>query len=168
MFNSLSCSWELLNVIHRGCQAVYVAVTSIGSLKLNVHSLVFASHRDNSFLESDVSWTIFVEDCDNTFGVISLQKLFCGFIKQLDFEVLVWLPIIVVDNGDLNFTGTLMCLQRDQFVLRIVVMGSFSSAVYSFYPEREILFYLLLDGDGNELSRLRHRIPKMLEAYDLV
>ena len=93
-------------LVHRVClnHAADFAISSFGSLKNDVYFLVLFGNGYLSFYKSDDSWEVFIENRYPALGVITTKPLFLlsSGIVELNIEVEVWLPFVIVDDWNLN------------------------------------------------------------------
>ena len=88
----------------------------------------------------------------------------CDFIKQLDFEGLIRLPLGVINNSNLNLALFFFGVHCEQLVFLFIILTGLSGYINSAHPEGEILRGLLLNGDSDTLVALSHLISQVLEA----
>ncbi len=146
--------------------AANFSIATIGTHKHNWNHLILAFHFDLSLSKTDAAWLVVVLNRDHTFSVRTCNTMFL-FIDELDFEILIRLPALVILDLDLDLTLLLCRVHSDQLVFRNVVFACLSCAVDSAHPEGELVGDLLFNSDCDGSVRLRNLVSKMLEAHSL-
>ena len=126
--------------------------------------MVLASYFHLSFCEADTSGLVFIDNENLTLCVITWKACLCDFIEKLDFEGLIWLPLGVINNSNLNLALFFFGVHCEQLVFLFIILTGLSGYINSAHPEGEILRGLLLNGDSDTLVALSHLISQVLEA----
>ena len=85
---------------------------------------------DFLLFECKHTWLVIIENSDTGAGVFSNQAQISGWVNKLNIEVLIGFPVVIVDNFDRYFTLNLSILERQNLVDSLVVLSSFSVAIY--------------------------------------
>ena len=142
-------------------------IAAVRALQNDVNGLVLASYIHLSFFEADTSGLVFINNKHLTLCVITWKACLSNFVEQLDFEGLIWLPLGVINNSNLNLALFFFGMHRKQLIFFFIVLAGSSCHINSAYPEGEILRGLLFNGDSDTLVALSHFISQMLEADTL-
>ena len=142
-------------------------IATVRAFQNDVNGLVLASYIHLSFVEADTSGLVFVDNKHFTLCVITWKACLCDFIEKLDFEGLIWLPLGVIDNSNLNLALFFFGMHREQLIFLFIILTGFRCYINSAHPEGEILRGLFLNGDSDTLVALSHLISQVLKADTL-
>jgi len=115
-------------------------ISTVSSLDFNFDEIFVGISLDCFiFLEVDGTWLIVINNSNSSFGVLS-NKLFLGCgIVELDEEILIWLPRVIV--FDLNFDELLFLsfFEFKNFINFLVIFSFFSFSINSAYSNASCL-----------------------------
>ena len=82
------------------------------------------SHSNLSLNEPNDAWEILVKNSNSALSIVTIQSLGSSCIVELNLEIKVWFPFVVVDDRDLYFVFDIRSLKLDEFVESLVVFAS--------------------------------------------
>ena len=85
-------------------------------------------------------------------------------VLKLHRELLVWLPLRVINDSDFNFTLLLIFFHSDELTHRHIIFASYRRTIVSLHPEADLLINPFLNRDGDIAITFRHFILQVLEA----
>lgn len=78
---------------------------------------------DISNLESKSSWEILIKNGNSALGVITRESTSSINIIKLNMEIHIWLPLVVVNNWNLNLDFKIFLRDRVLLVVLLVVLA---------------------------------------------
>ena len=82
---------------------LYFTITSILSDDFDFTKFFSWRNLDAfSILEANLSWFIIIDNGNSSFGVLTYKLIICICIIELNKEVLIWLPVVIIIDFDLN------------------------------------------------------------------
>lgn len=100
-----------------------LAVSSVNSINSNIDLFVLSRTHDFSVGEHKFTWEIFIQNSDLALGIVALKSLLGLRVVKFDVEIVVWVPLIVIMDLDLDFPLGVLALHRDNIVDAIVVLA---------------------------------------------
>ena len=113
-------------------------------------------------LEADLTWLVIVNNGNLGLGV-QAKQLDSVDVVQLDKEVLVWFPLVVIKDLDLNVLVRLSSLEVDELVNGFVVLSSLGLCVNGLDLDGLGLLLLVLNVDPDLARALTHAVMQALE-----
>ena len=127
IFSLLSSSTIFFNLLRR-IFARYYTITSISSEYCQFNILMSLGCLNECFVKADNPWIVIIYDCDCAFDIISTQRIFSFCVIQFYEEVLIRLPLILVDYFNRNLFLWLELWELYDFIYRNEIsMSSCSS-----------------------------------------
>jgi hypothetical protein len=93
-------------------------------------------------LESKLSWLIIINNCNSALGVFSLE-LFTIFSIELDEEVLIWFPTIVINDLDIENFISLSFSKSDNSIDSNIIITSNSLGINSLNSDGALFLRLI-------------------------
>lgn len=121
-----------------------------------------------SILKSESSWEVLVKNGDFASCIIT-NKFFLSFrVIELDKEVKIGVPLLVIINRDLYQMFSLLLAHGHNLVHSLVVFTGLGRVVNSSISERKIILGVLYDCDVNRSIGLSHRVVQAFELNQFV
>jgi len=81
----------------------YLAISVMDTLDVNNAVRVGGSVAHIRIGKGQLTRLVIVEDSNTNFGIASIELFSSCNVVQLNVEIFIWLPTMVIDNLDLNF-----------------------------------------------------------------
>ena len=105
-------------------------VTSVLSNDLDLAYILSWSNLDSlSILEANLTWLVVINNGNARLSVLTHKFLVCLWFVELNEEVLIGLPVIIVLNANLESLGHLAVAELNNAIERIVVLVSLGVTV---------------------------------------
>ena len=132
-------------------------IGTVGTDNLDVDLLLVLAHLELGLLEAESAGEVLVKDGDERLRVIAIKSRLVRvlMIVELNIELEVRLPLIVVPDGNLNLSILVALLKVDNFIERLEIDVSLSRSLNG--ADTNLLLrrhHLLGDGDVDEARRL--------------
>ena len=88
-------------------------IAAVRAFQHNVSYLVLASDLKLGLFKADTSGLVFIDDEHLTLCVITRKTRLCDFVEQLHFEGLIWLPLGIINNSNLNLALFFFGMHRE-------------------------------------------------------
>jgi len=111
--------------------------------------LILSANLNLSLLESDATWLVLVLNQNDALSVVTFNFLLLNLVQKLNLEFLIRLPVGIIVDADLDHSLLLLGVHSEKFVLLLVIFASLGCAVNGAYPESNIVWDLLLNGDAD-------------------
>lgn len=158
-------------VWHKGLSPDHAAdgtVSSLDSLDNDQNPVLVSSGLDLGELESKLSGEIFVQDGDLAFSVIAEQSLLGLWIVELNVEIQVRLPVVVVVNCDIDRLFLIFLLHGDDLVECFELFAGHGAIRPGSDSEACLCVLILLPyGDRRCYAALRDGVVQAFEGEEL-
>jgi len=139
------------------------------SYDLNVDSLLEFRGLDFGGGKSELSWEVLVQNSDFAARVISEMSGLSSWVKELNRELEVGLPFLVIDDVDSGDMFVVSLLQSDDLLVVGVISWGLGSSINSYDTESHIgVHHLLHDRHFHEATALCYGVVKAFESELLV
>jgi hypothetical protein len=123
-------------------------ITTVLSNNLDLAELLSWSDLDSlSILEANLTWLVIIDNGDASFGVLSNKFGVELWIVELNEEVLIWLPVVVILDYNIKSLGLLTVTEFNNTVKWHVVLVSLGIAVNGACTDRTGLLPLINNSD---------------------
>jgi len=82
-------------------------------------------------LECNLSWLIIINNGDSSSTVLSLKWLVGISVVKLNEEILIWLPVIIVVNSNVDELLGITLIEGNNSIKSIIILSSFSLSIDS-------------------------------------
>jgi len=97
--------------------------------------------------EGNLAWLVVIKDGDSALGVAAAELVAGVQVVQLDQEILIGFPAIIVNNCDLDAIIFISMLEFDFFVHLVVVITGDGSVILGAHTDAAGMLVLVDDGD---------------------
>ena len=118
--------------------ALDVTISTVSSHHSDVSVFVLLSHLDVLLFETNHTWVVFIENGDASAGVVTVKSLL-GLRADLNEEILIRFPNVIIMDLDLDNLLLLVFLHRDHLMESCVVLGGFGCIVKGANQEDHLL-----------------------------
>ena len=134
-------------------------ITTVLSNNLNLNVWLSWSNLDSlSILEANLTWLVIIDNGDASFGVLSNKFGVELWIVELNEEVLIWLPVVVILDYNVKSLGLLTVTEFNNTVKWHVVLVSLGIAVNGACTDRTGLLPLINNSDCQLAGWLTDRV----------
>jgi hypothetical protein len=130
-------------------------VTTVLSSNLDFALGLGWSNLDSlSILEANLTWLVVIDNGDASLGVLSNKFLIGVWLIELNEEVLIWLPVVIILNANGERLGVLTVTEFNNAIEWNVVLVSFGIAVNGACTHGTGLSLLIYNSNGQRAGRL--------------
>jgi len=76
-----------------------------------------------------LTWLIVINNCYSGSGILSLQFSHGVRVIELNEEILIWLPVVVIIDGNLNEGSSLSLFENNRFINFFIIVTGFGFGV---------------------------------------
>lgn len=159
-----------LSLINLDCLELdgYLAISVMDTLDVNNTVGVSGSVAHIGVGEGQLAWFVVVEDGDAYFCVTSVELFFSVRVVQLNVEIFIRFPTMVVDNLDLNFFGKLTNREGDDLVDSDIVLIFDSGVITSAHSNGPSSLVLVGNNNAAFVNGFAHRHVKATESVTVM
>jgi len=130
----LGCVGDALNFDSLG-PAGNFTISAISTGNLNVDNVVLAANLHEFILEANITRLIFIEDSDDTEGVIAFHPGSIFILANLNVEILVRLPNVVILNSNIDRPLGLFSTHSDHLLNWVIIGILLGGVVFGAHEE---------------------------------
>lgn len=123
-------------------------ISAISADNLNVDNVILAADPHEFILEANIARLIFIEDSDDTEGIITFHPGSIFILTDFNVEILVRLPNVIILNSNVQSPFGFLRAHRDHLLHWIVVGTLLRGVVFGAHEEHHFFVYFLCDSDG--------------------
>lgn len=133
------------------------AVATVGTFQVDYCKFFVRADFEGAIflLKGNVTWLVIINDSDTSFSVLSLKQLTRECIVQLDEEISVGIPIIVIVDLDFDILLGLSFGEFENLVNRDVILVSLGFTLYCGNANTASLTSLVDDRNSDLLEGFR-------------
>lgn len=121
-----------------------------------------------SVLKANLSRLVVIDDGDARLGVLSDKLLVGVWIVELDEEILIWLPVVIIVDDNVEGLGVLAVSEFNNAVERFVILVGFGVAIDGACTHDTGLSLFIYNSNSQLSGGLTDRVMQALEAEELV
>jgi len=125
--------------------ATNFAVRSLVSFDYDVDLVLQSRSSQLCHLESKLSWEVFVKDGNPASCVVSVESLTVLSVINFKVEIQVWLPVVIVNNLNIDNFFSFLFLHRADLVDSHELIAGAGSTINRFHSEGAVHVHVFLD-----------------------
>lgn len=126
-------------------------ITSVLSNKNNLTCCIFLSGKSFNmsfdFFKRDLTWLIIIDNGHSCSSIFTFKVITSVWIFQLNMEILIWFPVIVILNSNVECKGTLSLRELKYTLESNIILSSFSITINGRDIDGSSLFRLILNNN---------------------
>lgn len=107
-------------------------------------------------LEANLSWLVIINNSNSSSSVLSLKLLHGLWVIELDVEILIWLPVIIISNLHCDEFSLLSLFESQVFLNFSVIISGLGFGVDGANSNSSSSFLFVMNNDLDASRCLRH------------
>lgn len=114
------------------------------------------SFNSTAVFERNLAWLIVINNGHSSPSVFSFEIFICLRINKIDIEILIWLPVFIILNGNINVLYFLSLIKIKNFITLLIILSSKRFFIFSFNSDWTCIFGLVENMNSDASWSFRH------------